>query len=50
MPNVTRIGTLVAKVVGVIFSVAGGKDVSWPCLFHLPFNIPSIHIPRFTGW
>ena len=25
VPHVTRIGTLVAKAVGVLFSVAGGK-------------------------
>ena len=29
MPHVTRIGTLVAKAVGVLFSVAGGKVNGW---------------------
>ena len=27
VPHVTRIGTLVAKVVGVLFSVAGGNNI-----------------------
>ncbi len=48
VPHVTRIGTFLAKAVGVLFSVAGGENMQF--LFPPPTVPPPIRKNMISDW